>query len=123
MQNEPNFPHFSPKNNDLERNEPNFILRGKKMMQTQYSQRIMNKNPNFGFVKTKPIQNLSSIGAYLLFCRGTNNQSSLITNHLKGEPKISINTKGKTCLFQSVLLNAIMLEPLKLFFVTLLQKD
>ena len=71
------------------------------MMQSIYLHRIMNEHLNCGFVKKKQIQNLSyslspsaphmaykrGMGDYLLFCRGANNQSSLIDNHLEDEPK------------------------------------
>jgi hypothetical protein len=77
----PNFPVFRLKTTIVLKNEPKRtqnepnLSKGVKMIQAQYLQRIMNKNPNFGFVKTKPFK--------------TNNQSSLIDNHLEGEPKQS----------------------------------
>ena len=78
MQNEPNFRHFSPENDDYAKkrtqfkpNQSQFIKR-QKMMQSSYLQRVKKINLNWGFVTTKPIK--------------ANNQSSLINNHLKGKP-------------------------------------
>ena len=60
----PIFPHFSTKNNDFtKKNKPN-----SNPIQSQTNPILAQKSG--GQTQTKPIQNLSSIGAYLLFCRG-----------------------------------------------------
>jgi len=61
MQNKPNFPHFSPKNDDFTKNKPNSNpIKAKtnpiqtqsdereKLKQSVYTQRIMKKNTNMG---------------------------------------------------------------------------
>jgi len=65
LTNKPNFPHFSPKNDDFTKNKPNsnpiqsqFDERVK-LMQSVYLQRIMKKNTEMGQknkAKTNPIQ-------------------------------------------------------------------
>jgi hypothetical protein len=83
MQNEPNFPRFSTKNDDKAKKQTQFkpnqsqLTKRPKMMQSFYLQRDKKINLNWGFVKTKPIK--------------PNNQSSLILNHLEGKPNLLLS--------------------------------
>jgi hypothetical protein len=106
MQNKPNFPCFSPENNDATQKQTQFKANSNPI-QTQFwpnnqcsLENKANSNPN---------QNLSSIAAHLLPCRGANFKAissragfplDLWQENIKVDKKLTVCFKYKKCPYQ-----------------------
>ena len=81
MQNKPNFPHFSPENEDYAKNKPNSnpIQTQSKPILGQYQGWQSQFKPNFlSSMSASLLWSLSSVGAYLFFCRGSGTKTNTI---------------------------------------------
>ena len=83
MQNKPNFPQFSPENDDLTQKQTQYKPNSKPK-QTQF---LLRLKMNITIYNTREYRNDATIRRKKAKPIKANNQSSLIDNHLKGKPK------------------------------------